>query len=328
MKETIKMKSNINIEQIMLDHETGMCLRPLASKYGMSTATMKKHLNNAGVDTSRRPCFTEKVWDLIKSINKILDEYKTRLTVRQVYYQLASRRILPLSQEGYNGAKSALTKGRRKGYVPWEKIEDRTRQPHTPIMWKGIDGFKEYIMTAYRRNIWMTQTTYFEVWLEKRALYGVIAPITRKYGVTLQTITGYSSLSAVYDGAKRLKDGDTILYLGDHDATGVDIDRSVRDSFKDDHGLDINVVRIGLLYEDIEKYDLPPNFEKEGDKRLKGYRAKGYTKQAELDALPPDVLVGRVESAIQSHLDMEAYRECLKTQKKELNEIQSRFGGV
>ena len=150
-------------------------------------------------------------------------------------------------------------------------------------------------------------------------------PVTSWYGVTLQTITGYSSISTIYEASKRLKDGDTILYLGDHDATGIDIDRSLRDSFLEDHNLNINVERIGLLYEDIEKYHLLPNPIKESDPRAKNYP---FEKQAELDALPPDILKKRVGQAIESHLDMNAYYECGRLEKEEMNMILTRFADV
>ena len=323
------MTVQVDSKKLIWDWDSGLCLRSLASKYGMSAATAKTVLNSAGVNTSKRSCLSKEALEIITSTNSIFDEFKTqRLSVRQVYYQLNKRQVLPLSNEGYKAAVKALTKGRKGEYIPWNRIEDRTRKPHTPAMWKGVDDFLYSVLNAYRRDLWINQPSRFEIWLEKNALYGVVAPIAHKYGITLQVITGYSSISAIYDGAQRLRDGDTILYLGDHDATGVDIDRSLRDSFIEDHGLNINVKRIALLYDDIDAYNLPPNFEKEADTRLKGYREKGYTKQAELDALPPNILVDRIEAAILSHLDIKAYREYRKIQKQELNEIRSRFGGV
>lgn len=319
------MTTSIDTTALKLDWESGICLRPLASKYGISPATAKKYLNATGTDTAKRLCYTKEVWNLIELINNILGEYKTRLTVRQVFYQCASRHLVPLSQRGYNSVQSAISKGRKHGHVSWDKIEDRTRQPHTKTMWQGVQHFKDTILTAYQRNIWMNQDDYFEVWLEKNALYGVISPITQFFGITLQTITGYSSISTIYDATNRLKDGDTILYLGDHDATGIDIDRNIKDSFLEDHDLNINVERIGLLYEDIEKYQLLPNPIKESDPRAANYT---YEKQAELDALPPDILIKRVRDAIISHLDMKAFQENKRVEQKELNMIRSRLDAV
>jgi hypothetical protein len=195
-------------------------------------------------------------------------------------------------------------------------------------MWNDVNGFIKTVLRSYRRDIWQDQPTYFEVWLEKNALFGIVEPICKKYGVTLQPITGYSSLSTPFDALKRLKAGDTILYLGDHDASGIDIDRSLGEKFIEYHGKDIKIERIALVYKDIEKYGLPENFEKESDSRFAGYKKRGFVKQAELDALPPNMLTDRIEAAIIAHLDMKAFQNSLKIQEDDLNIIRSRFGGV
>lgn len=142
------MTASLDINSLKLDWESGICLRPLASKYGISPATAKKYLNQAGINTAKRSCFTKEVWELIQAINGVLGEYETRLTVRQIYYQLASRQIVPLSNEGYNSVVSAANKGRKKGYIPWDRIEDRTRQPHTPAMWHGLEDFNDTVLSA------------------------------------------------------------------------------------------------------------------------------------------------------------------------------------
>lgn len=313
-----------DIQSMVLDWSTGVCLRPLATKYNISPATAKKYLNNAGVNTSKKKCYTKAVWDIITAIQGVLDENEYTYSVRQMFYQLSTRGVVPLDKKGYNSTQSALNKGRKHGHIPWDRIEDRTRQPHTPPSWDGIDDFMNSVLAAYRRDIWTTQPEYFEVWLEKNALFGVINPVCNYYGVTLQTITGYSSISAVYDGAERFKRHDketnTIFYLGDHDATGIDIDRSLKESFIEDHGIDINIIRIGLLYEDIDKYDLPPNPLKKTDTRAKKYQ---FEKQAELDALSPDILIPRVQNAIEDHLDIDAYNHIKNIEHAELNKIQT-----
>ena len=315
-----------NTDALIRDYiESGVCLRTLASRHGISAATAKKRLNDAGIDTSKRPCFRKETVDLINRINDVLNEYETRLTVRQAFYQVSTRGIVSFDAKGYASVQQAIKKGRLAGIISWDKIEDRTRQPHSAVMWNGIADYMETVLHSYRRNIWLNQPNYFEVWLEKNALYGVVYPTCAKYGVTLQVITGYSSLSTIYDATKRLKSGDTILYLGDHDASGLDIERAISDGFRDDHGIDVNVKRIGLLYEDIEQYDLPPNPMKERDPRTKKYQ---FDVSAELDAMPPNILVERVNNAIYKHLDQRKWAECLGIEDDELNMIRSSIGDV
>jgi hypothetical protein len=234
----------------------------------------------------------------------------------------------------YLDVQSALSKGRKEGIIPWSKIEDRTRRPETPQMWNNTGDFIETVLEVYRKNIWLNQPHKFEIWLEKNALMGLMLPIADKYGVTIQPCIGFASDSTYFDCKDdiRLQDGDTILYFGDHDVSGVQMDKNIEKTFRETHNLNITVERIGLLYEDIDKYNISPNPTKE--EKTKGYetqRKKYYqhhTKEGELDGLPPDVLQKREEEAIISHIDMGKYREYKKIEQEELELIQSRFGDI
>lgn len=289
---------------------------------------------------------------IIHQILKILNEYDTALTVRQAYYQTMARglKITKNRYENINGKRiytnnavsaftyidvqDAISKGRKAGIIPWDRIEDRTRRPETPQMWNDTNNFIETVLKAYRRNIWSNQPHKFEIWLEKNALMGLMLPIANKYGITIQPCIGFASDSTYFDCKDdiRLQDGDTILYFGDHDVSGIQMDKNIERTFREIHNLNITVERIGLLYEDIDKYRISPNPTKE--EKTKGYETQkkkyylDYEKEGELDGLPPDILQKREEDAILSHLDIPAYRECMQTQKEELNTIQSRFGNV
>ncbi len=95
------MTAIVDTKALKLDWDSGLCLRSLASKYGIAATTVKAKLNIIGINTGKRTCFTEPVGNLIQSINTILSEYESRLTVRQVFYQCASRHLVPLTREGY-----------------------------------------------------------------------------------------------------------------------------------------------------------------------------------------------------------------------------------
>src|SRR3990167_11161259 len=68
-------------------------------------------------------------------INKIIEEYLKEgytLTLRQLFYQLVSREIIPNSQKEYAKLSTLLVKGRMAGIVDWAAIEDRIRVPYIP----------------------------------------------------------------------------------------------------------------------------------------------------------------------------------------------------
>lgn len=63
-------------------------------------------------------------------INEIIEEYAQqgyKLTLRQLYYQLVSRDIIPNKVQEYAKLSSLLVKGRMAGVVDWEAIEDLIR---------------------------------------------------------------------------------------------------------------------------------------------------------------------------------------------------------
>ena len=78
-----------------------------------------------------------------------------------------------------------------------------------------------------------------------------------------------------------------LLYAGDHDPSGEDIDRDfiARTDCWDE------VRRVALTAAQVEQYALPPQPGKETDSRAAGFVERhGRLVQVELDALPPDVL--------------------------------------
>lgn len=138
----------------------------------------------------------------------IVEEYQQqnlRLTARQLYYQFVSRDLLPNTPKAYKGLTALLTDARYAGLVDWDAIEDRGREPSTPSQWENISSLVESALYAYRLPRWKDQPKYVELWVEKQALAGVLAPIANQYHATLMVNKGYSSASAMKESAERIK---------------------------------------------------------------------------------------------------------------------------
>jgi tagatose-1,6-bisphosphate aldolase len=74
----------------------------------------------------------------LQQINEIIEEYQEQdlvLTLRQLYYQLVSRDIIPNQQKEYSKLSTLLKEGRMSGIVDWNAIEDRLRQVDRPSSW-------------------------------------------------------------------------------------------------------------------------------------------------------------------------------------------------
>ena len=64
----------------------------------------------------------ERVWFIMDAMRDYWP-----LTLRQIYYQLVVARIITNTRNEYKSLSGLLTKGRIKGLIPWEAMEDRSR---------------------------------------------------------------------------------------------------------------------------------------------------------------------------------------------------------
>lgn len=264
---------------------------------------------------------------LLEKIVEITDDYMAQgyvMTLRQLYYQLVSRGIIPNKQSEYAKLSKILKEGRMSGTIDWEIIEDRLRRPKEPNKFTGVSDAIDTITQVFRLDRQTRQNTYIEVWCEKDALSNVLYRVTGRYSIPMMINRGYSSCTAMHDAYERIrdsgKDESCILYLGDHDPSGLDMIRDVEDRLNE-FGVFPEVVPIALTYEQIETYNPPPNPAKKTDPRSSEYLSNHGGYSWEVDALPPNVLHEIVEHAITTRMNMATYREILATEKEAREEL-------
>lgn len=262
---------------------------------------------------------------LVQEIEKILDDYEEMgftLTLRQLYYQLVSRDIIPNKDTEYNKLSALLTNARLAGLIDWTAIEDRIRVPRIPYWVTGVQEAIQDTVNQYRLNLQRGQDKTIEVWLEKDALSAIVYPITSKYHIRLMVNRGYSSITAMYDAAQRLQSGDVILYLGDHDPSGLDMVRDIAGRLET-FGKDIEVVPIALTMAQVTQFNPPPNPAKITDTRASEYIRKHGPISWELDALSPQYLQSLVRNAIESRIDLWLFKEMEEQQRKDIEQLKS-----
>lgn len=274
----------------------------------------------------------------IAQADKIIGSYQSqgyKLTLRQLYYQFVSQNLITNEEKSYKRLADVISTGRLTGWLDWDGIEDRGREPVVPLQ---FDNLKHRVATAlanYRLPRWEGQTSYCELWVEKQALAGVLAPLAREFHVTLMVNKGYSSQSAMYDSAQRFRegmgttgeiemaygeDGEEVIadypwenlesqregylfYLGDHDPSGEDMVRDIRERMAMFGVHDLTVKKVALTMAQIQQYNPPPNPAKVTDPRAKEYIAQHGHSSWEVDALPPNVLVRLIRSAFSAVID-------------------------
>ena len=272
--------------------------------------------------------FQKKNLYLLEKMKEILEGYEEqeiKVTLRQLYYQLVARDIIPNAIKEYAKLSGLLTNARYTGDVDWTAIEDRTRIPKIPTTFEDVDELIENAKRCYKLNRWEGQEYYVELWTEKDAISSVISPITNSYQVPVSVNRGYSSASSMYDSAQRFLEHDgkikIILYLGDHDPSGLDMDRDIQNRLEE-FGVDVEVVRIGLTTEQINQYSPPPNPAKITDPRAKGYISEYGETSWEVDALKPEVLQELIERFILKYLDLERFEQVKKKEQEEIQELE------
>lgn len=264
---------------------------------------------------------------IIACANDIIEEYSKQgyvLTLRQLYYQFVSRDLIANRQSEYKRLGSIISDGRLAGLIDWEAIEDRGRRLNDFTTWSDPSAIINACAQQYKLDLWEDQEYRPEVWVEKEALLSVIQTACEKYRVPYFACKGYVSQSAMWSaGAKRLgscfKNGQTpiIIHLGDHDPSGIDMTRDIFDRLDLFTGECVEVDRIALNFDQIHKYNPPPNPAKTTDSRFGQYINKYGDESWELDALTPNVLVSLIQDKIESFLDTDKWDTL---QKKEQDE--------
>ncbi len=252
---------------------------------------------------------------LIEQVNDIIDTYRAQgydLTLRQVYYQMVARGIVPNTERSYKNLGELISNARLAGMIDWDAIEDRTRNLRLNSHWTSPGDIMNSAARSYALDKWADQENYIECWVEKEALAGVVGQICTQLDVPFFACKGYVSQSEMWGAAQRIKEranqgrGCILLYLGDHDPSGIDMTRDIRDRLQLFDAFP-TLYRIALNRDQIEQYNPPPNPAKMTDSRYADYIATHGTKSWELDALEPAVITALIDDRVSRYRDQEKW---------------------
>jgi len=269
-----------------------------------------------------RICYTEKNFgkaaeDTVEQANQIIDEYTKagyKLTLRQLYYQFVSRDLLPNKQSEYKRLGAIINDGRLAGRIDWSAVEDRGRNVQSPPVWTSPEQILDSAASCFQLDLWRSQPTRVEVWVEKEALLGVVSAACVEDRVPQFACKGYTSQSEMWEaGAGRIagyirdKQHPVVLHLGDHDPSGIDMTRDISRRLRLFAGGHVDVVRIALNWKQIEEHQPPPNPAKVSDSRFEGYQKEFGDDSWELDSLGPDVIGDLIRKNIARYRDGEMW---------------------
>ena len=266
---------------------------------------------------------------LVETANAIVEEYQAQgyvMTLRQLYYQLVARGYVENTKQSYKRIGEHVNHARLAGLIDWAAIVDDGRVPMLSPSWRSPASAVHAVADAYRRDRWRNQPNYVEVWVEKGALARALEPVCDDAHVRLLACRGYASATALYDAAKRLRRMEEagraahVLYFGDHDPSGLDMDRDAVERvglLSEGAFHNVRFRRVALTREQIAEHAPAPNPAKLSDSRVSGYVAEHGADSWELDALPPDVLSGLVRRAILDFRDPAAWKLAMAEERAE-----------
>lgn len=112
-----------------------------------------------------------------------------------------------------------------------------------------------------------------------------------------------------------------VLYLGDHDPSGNDMVRDIKERLTEFGVPNLTVTKIGLTMAQIRRFKPPPNPAKLTDARAKGYIEEFGDQSWELDALPPRELNRLVEASINANMNRELMNEVIRKENNERERV-------
>jgi hypothetical protein len=249
----------------------------------------------------------------------IAASYSTRVTLRQLFYRLVAAGLLPNTLSAYKHLSARTAEARRAGWFP--PFMDRTRSIHRYRTFTSESAARAWVRAIYRRDRTEGQEWSVYLGVEKAGIVEQLRDWFGELGVPILALGGYSSQTYVDDVA-----GDVsaqgrpavLLYAGDHDPSGEDIDRD----FLERTGCFTTDVRVALSAEQVQSYGLPPQPGKETDSRAAGFIARhGELVQVELDALDPDDLRALFQAALDGYWDESLYEEMLEREAEERDRL-------
>jgi hypothetical protein len=252
---------------------------------------------------------------VIRQAADIVMGYDTGVTLRQLFYRLVVAGTLPNADGAYKTLSSRTAEARRQGRFP--ALIDRTRRIHRYQTFDGPEEARSWLRDIYRRDRTEGQDVSIYLGVEKAGIVEQLDAWFGELGLPILALGGYSSQSyvdAIRDDALAQNRPAVLIYAGDFDPSGEDIDRD----FIERVGCFDEVVRVALTADQVERYELPEQMGKQSDSRARKFIARhGRLVQVELDALPPDLLRSLYDEAIATRWDESAFQASLAREREE-----------
>ena len=210
-------------------------------------------------------------------------------SARFLFYELVQRG--QLSKER-NGARrpdqdlhDALTDIREDGRVPWDWIVDETRSLEDYTGYASVMDGALAKLSYINIDPWRDHAPI--ILTESRSLAGVLREIVDDYRCRIASTNGQCGGFLRTDIAPTLQPGDEVLYFGDLDLSGGQIEDNTRRVLEQVIGGLLDWERVALTEDQVNEHDLPKII-----KRDRRYKDGKPHEAVETEALRQTVLMG------------------------------------
>jgi hypothetical protein len=229
---------------------------------------------------------------------------------RFLYYELVQREALSKQRTGARrpdqNLHDALTDLREDGRIPWDWIVDETRSledytGYSSIKQGVLERLPYITLDPWRGRAPMNLT-------ESRSLAGVLRHVVLDFRAHISATNGQCGGHLRTVIAPTLRPGDRVIYLGDHDLSGNQIEANTRRVLEREIGGELLWERLALTAEQVREYDLPKIIKH--DHRYKDGRPhEAVETEAISQRVLIDILRTRLEQLLPEPLDRVQERE-------------------
>jgi hypothetical protein len=299
-----------------------------------------------------------KTYKIIRRADEILSHYYRDgdgfpLTLRQLFYKLVTENLIANSPKEYDRLGQIMSDARYWGLIDWDMLIDRTRTMADFAYRRDEEHALTVAAKGYMNDPWPDQPVRVEVWVEKDAAIGTIEAVCNELRVAFGSTSGYHSTSGAKVGASRsfgiIASGQRLLalHLADHDPSGWDMTRDIRDRVEEFVVADLarqlwweaeeecgtverahtwalqtveeklEIRRLALNLDQVDELGLLPQPLKSADTRSGSYiRQTKRTEGWELDALEPDYLADIIRRAVLDVRDESAWAQAMAAEEE------------
>jgi hypothetical protein len=220
-------------------------------------------------------------------------------SVRFLFYELVQQGVIAKAAKGARrpdqNLQDAVLHLRARGLVPWHWIVDETRSLQHASFGASVADHVAALVDVARLDLWDGVPPPL-ILTESRSLSGVLSDLAARYLVPLAATNGQAAGFLHVEVAPHLVAGQRVLYLGDADLCGDQIEANTRRVLERLVG-PLDWRRIAITAAQIAAHDLPVI--QKTDRRYRGGRPHDAV---ETEALGQSLIVALVRDALDALL--------------------------